>query len=222
VTRVAGPGDCDARHRQGPPALAGLPLAPRARLSGEFGPLRAIGKSSGGGFEVRTGWTKAYRRWLTTVRFDHPAQQIVLQERGGSAILPGDGSPDEHPCRGRRRGPGRAIDHANLGSAAGLCQLYRHLMAAGKPKVVATTAIAREMAGFIWAIARTVTTDPARAAVKAASQARTSLGPADAQGRGRNAVGHDPAISFGSLARLQAAIARVKRARTRSMPRYMV
>jgi transposase len=26
------------------------------------------------------GWTQAYRRWLTTVRFDHPAQQIVLQD----------------------------------------------------------------------------------------------------------------------------------------------
>lgn len=38
-----------------------------------------------------------------------------------------------------------------------MCQRYRHLMAAGKPKVVATTAIAREMAGFIWAIARSVT-----------------------------------------------------------------
>ena len=25
-------------------------------------------------------WTQAYRRWLTTVRFDHPAQQIVLQD----------------------------------------------------------------------------------------------------------------------------------------------
>jgi transposase len=37
-----------------------------------------------------------------------------------------------------------------------MCQRYRRLMAAGKPKVVATTAIAREMAGFIWAIARTV------------------------------------------------------------------
>ena len=38
-----------------------------------------------------------------------------------------------------------------------MCQRYRRLMAAGKPKVVATTAIAREMVGFIWAIARTVT-----------------------------------------------------------------
>jgi transposase len=41
-----------------------------------------------GGFLLRHGkiysgvrtWTQAYRRWLTTVRFDHPAQQIVLQD----------------------------------------------------------------------------------------------------------------------------------------------
>ena len=37
-----------------------------------------------------------------------------------------------------------------------MCQRYRHLMAPGKPSVVAITAIAREMAGFVWAIARTV------------------------------------------------------------------
>ena len=34
-----------------------------------------------------------------------------------------------------------------------LCSRYRRLAAAGKPKVVVTTAIAREMVGFIWAIA---------------------------------------------------------------------
>ena len=28
----------------------------------------------------KTGGTLAYRRWLTTVRFDHPAQQLVLQD----------------------------------------------------------------------------------------------------------------------------------------------
>ncbi|WP_425331338.1 IS110 family transposase [Paracoccus ravus] len=28
----------------------------------------------------KKGWTVAYRRWLTTVRFQHPAQQIVLQD----------------------------------------------------------------------------------------------------------------------------------------------
>ena len=37
-----------------------------------------------------------------------------------------------------------------------LCGRYRHLVAAGKAKVVVTTAIAREMVGFIWAIARQV------------------------------------------------------------------
>ncbi len=38
-----------------------------------------------------------------------------------------------------------------------MCQRYRHLIAAGNAKVVVTTAIARETVGFIWAIARVVT-----------------------------------------------------------------
>lgn len=42
-----------------------------------------------------------------------------------------------------------------------MCQRYRHLIAAGKAKVVVTTAIAREMVGLIWAIARAVTAAPA-------------------------------------------------------------
>jgi hypothetical protein len=37
-----------------------------------------------------------------------------------------------------------------------LCARYRRLTAAGEPPVVATTAIAREMIGFIWAIAHRV------------------------------------------------------------------
>jgi transposase len=37
-----------------------------------------------------------------------------------------------------------------------LCRRYRVLAAAGKPKNVVTTAIAREMLGFIWAIAREI------------------------------------------------------------------
>ena len=41
-----------------------------------------------------------------------------------------------------------------------MCQRYRHLVAAGKAKVVVITAIAREMAGFIWAIARATTPVP--------------------------------------------------------------
>jgi len=42
-----------------------------------------------------------------------------------------------------------------------LCARYRHLIAAGKARVVVTTAIAREMTGFIWAIARQVQLPPA-------------------------------------------------------------
>jgi len=42
-----------------------------------------------------------------------------------------------------------------------MCQRYRHLVAAGKAKVVVITAIAREMVSFIWAIARTA--EPAKA-----------------------------------------------------------
>ncbi|HEY0274620.1 MAG TPA: IS110 family transposase [Paenirhodobacter sp.] len=42
-----------------------------------------------------------------------------------------------------------------------MCQRYRHLNAAGKAKVVVVTAIAREMLGFVWAIARAVTAPPA-------------------------------------------------------------
>jgi transposase len=40
-----------------------------------------------------------------------------------------------------------------------LCQRYRHMMAKGKLKQVVVTAIARELAGFVWSIA-CITTDP--------------------------------------------------------------
>ena len=43
-----------------------------------------------------------------------------------------------------------------------LCSRYRRLAAAGKPKVVVTTAIAREMLGFVWAIAQSVQVAPLR------------------------------------------------------------
>lgn len=49
-----------------------------------------------------------------------------------------------------------------------MCQRYRHLIAAGKAKVVVVTAIAREMLGFVWAIARAVTAPSADPVVTAA------------------------------------------------------
>ena len=197
-------------------------------------------------------WTLAYRRWLTMVRFEHPAQQIVLQDYIHAAqdaetrrdrltdqieeLLPswsmapvvaalqamrgvalvaavtvvaevGDFRrfinprqmmaylglvPSEHSSGGSvRRGgitkAGNALARRVLIEGAWtyrmsarvsrkihdrleplsaeirdtawkaqvrLCARYRRLVAAGKPKVVVTTAIAREMVGFIWAIAR--------------------------------------------------------------------
>src|SRR6516164_8951639 len=197
-------------------------------------------------------WTLAYQRWLTTVRFDHPAQQIVLQDyihavedaasrrdrltrqieelmpswsmapvagalqamRGVALVVAatvvaevGDFRrfanprqlmaylglvPSEHssgssirrggitkagntlarrvliegawtyrmPARVSRKLHDRleplpaAIRDIAWKAQIRLCARYRRLAAAGKPKVVVTTAIAREMVGFIWAIAQ--------------------------------------------------------------------
>jgi transposase len=207
----------------------------------------------------KKGWTGAYRRWLATVRFTHPAQQIVLQDyidavadsaarverltrqigdllpswtlapvvdavqaiRGVGFIVAvtvvaevGDFqrfnnprqlmsylglTPSEHSSGAsvRRVGlprPAAALARALIEGAWSyrmqacispkllarlealpqavrdiawkgqlrMCQRYRHLVAAGKAKVVVITAIAREMAGFIRAIAKAVTA-PSRA-----------------------------------------------------------
>jgi transposase len=203
-------------------------------------------------------WTLAYRRWLTTVRFDHPAQQIVLQDyihavedaekrvtglvqqieqlleswsmaplvnaiqamRGIALINAvtlvaeiGDFTrfssprqlmayvglvPSEHSTGASVRRGG--ITKAGNGQARRaliegawtyrmqarisrklhdrieplpqeirdiawkaqlrLCARYRRLIAAGRPAVVVTTAIAREMVGFIWAIAQWIELQP--------------------------------------------------------------
>ena len=202
----------------------------------------------------KKGWTGVYRRWLARVRFDHPAQQVVLQDyihavedaqarverlasriedqlstwsmrsvveavqamRGVGLIVAitvvaevGDFSRFENPRQlmaylglvpsehssgatvrkggitkagtalARRvliegawtyRMPARVSPklHARLEALpkavrdiawkaqVRLCNRYRRLAASGKAKAVVTTAIAREMVGFIWAIARHV------------------------------------------------------------------
>ena len=199
----------------------------------------------------RTTWTLAYRRWLTTLRFQHPAQQIVLQDyihavqearaagcspsrsrpccRAGRCrrwsalqamrgvgqivavtvaaevgdfsrfanprqlmaylgLVPSERSSGSTVRRGGITKAGNALARRVLIEGAWtyrmqarvsrklhdriercrtirdiawkaqlrLCGRYRHLVAAGKAKVVVTTAIAREMVGFIWAIARQV------------------------------------------------------------------
>jgi transposase len=199
-------------------------------------------------------WTVAYRHWLTTVRFAHPAQQIVLQDyihavddaekriarlvaqiellleqwsmapvvaaiqamRGVAFInavtivaeigdfarftnprqlmayvglVPSEHSSGDNVRRGgitkagnsqarraliegawtyrmqarvsrklhdRIAGLPKSIRDTAWRAQVRLCARYRRLVAAGKKTVVVTTAIAREMIGFIWAIARQV------------------------------------------------------------------
>jgi transposase len=196
-------------------------------------------------------WTRAHRRWLADLRFDHPAQQIVLQDYIGAVedgetrvrrlmhqieeLVPawsmaavvdalqamrgisllaavtlvaevGDFArfanprqlmaylglvPSESSSGGRTRRGGitkAGNHHARRVLIEGawtyrfaarvsrglharnaeqpkevraiawkaqvrLCGRYRRLAAGGKPKVVVTTAVAREMVGFVWAIA---------------------------------------------------------------------
>lgn len=200
-------------------------------------------------------WTKAYRRWLSTNRFDHSAQQIVFQDyihavtdaearvarleaqvaellpdwslapvvqaiqamRGVAFIVAvtvvaevGDFhrfatprqlmaylglTPTEHssgntvrrggitkvgsslarrvliegawsyrmqPRVGRKQidrmeGLPQGVRDIAWKGQMRMCRRYKHLVAGGKPTVVANTAIAREMVGFIWAIAQEVT-----------------------------------------------------------------
>ena len=209
-------------------------------------------------FEGKSRWTQAHFRWLETVKFDQPLQQLVLQEyidavtdarrrvealelqmrqalpgwslgvvaealmalRGLSLIAAmttlaelGDITrfdsprelmgylglvPSEHSSGGSRRQGGitrtgnghvrrvlveaawnyrfaarktRDIQkRAEKTSAAvqaiawqaqkRLCGRYQTLMRAGKEKNQVTTAVARELAGFIWAIAREVMGKP--------------------------------------------------------------
>jgi len=65
-------------------------------------------------------------------------------------------NPALYPFRSRQLNltmPSLAIRDIAWKGQIRLCSRYRRLVAAGKPKVVVTTAIAREMVGFIWAIA---------------------------------------------------------------------
>ena len=64
------------------------------------------------------------------------------------------GSGQPQAARPHRAAAERHPRHRLEGAA--VLRALRHLVAAGKAKVVVTTAIAREMVGFIWAIARQV------------------------------------------------------------------
>ena len=62
-----------------------------------------------------------------------------------------------------------------------LCQRYRHMTAKGKPTPVIVTAIARELAGFVWSIA-CITSDPP-AKTSAATTTSGEVCPTSSSGR---------------------------------------
>ena len=64
-----------------------------------------------------------------------------------------------------------------------LCQRYRHMMAKGKLRQVVVTAIARELAGFVWSIACIMTDPPAKNVTIA--MALEKVGPPVSTGRSR-------------------------------------
>jgi len=53
--------------------------------------------------------------------------------------------------------PARLIRDIAWKGQVRLCARYRRLARTGKPATVVTSAIARELSGFVWAIARQVT-----------------------------------------------------------------
>ncbi len=76
-----------------------------------------------------------------------------------SAAGTGVGADEAPPRRPAAGGARNRLE----GAAASLCARYRRLQATGKRPQVVVTAIAREMAGFAWAIARMVAPPPAAA-----------------------------------------------------------
>jgi transposase len=54
----------------------------------------------------------------------------------------------------RQEGLAKSIRDTAWKAQERLCRRYRKLARTGKPPTVVTTAIAREMAGFVWAIAK--------------------------------------------------------------------
>jgi len=58
------------------------------------------------------------------------------------------------PIQARLDGLPRTVREIAWKAQVRLCARYRKRMAAGKPKVVAVTAVAREMAAFLWAIGK--------------------------------------------------------------------
>jgi transposase len=138
-------------------ALRGLSLIAATTVIAEIGDLRRFARASqlmaylglvpsehsSGGKRCRGSITKTgnshVRRVLVEAAwtYRHPARKSALLQRRAERTTP-------------------AIQAIAWAAQKRLCQRYRHLMGSGKQTVQACTAVARELAGFIWAVGQTV------------------------------------------------------------------
>jgi transposase len=146
-------------------ALRGIGLVVAATLVAEIGDLSR--------FET----PKQLMSWLGLVPSEHSSGR---RTRRGAITKSGNGHARSmlaeaswsyrHPAREERRyrmrleGLPEEIRAIGWRAQVRLCQRFRHLMAMGKPLPKVNTAIARELAGFVWDVARRVPAVPAAVA----------------------------------------------------------
>jgi Transposase len=133
----------------------------------------------GQSYDGKGNWTQAHHRWLEGLKFSQPVQQIVFQEYVDTVKMLSQriAALDEQmadaaaksplwPVIGTYRHPARktaclqrraertpeAVQDIAWKAQKRLCARYRSMEGRGKLKVQACTAVARELAGFIWAI----------------------------------------------------------------------
>jgi transposase len=143
-------------------ALRGLGLVAATVLVAEIGDLRRFanpkqlmawlglvpGEHSSGGRTRRGGITKTGNAQART----------ILVEAGWCYRHK---AREEHRHRERCEGLPEAVRAIGWKAQVRLCQRFRRMGAAGKPLPKVATAIARELAGFVWDIARRVAPAPA-------------------------------------------------------------
>jgi transposase len=142
-------------------ALRGVALVAAAALVAEIGDLRRFTNP------------KQLMAWLGLMPAEHSSGRRVRRgeiTKAGNAhartMLVEAGRCYRFPAREERRylervvGLPEEIRRIGWKAQVRLCRRYRHLSAAGKPLPKVITAIARELAGFVWDIARRVQPAP--------------------------------------------------------------
>ena len=128
----------------------------------------------------RGNWSSAHLRYLSSLRFSHAAQQIAFQEYLEAITVASERLEHlikamEAALPGWKREP--VVRAIALKAQQRLNGRYRLMLGRHKKTVVVVAALARELCGFVWAIACQVSAPEkikARAALRAPAPARTT------------------------------------------------